>query len=59
MKLLNESVTMNLVLTRQKLLPLQDEGYVHQNRKRKKEVDEWEERSKKFNPVVQKKVIEY
>jgi len=57
--MLNESVTMNLVLTRQKLLPLQDEGYIHQNRKKKKEVDEWEERSKKFNPTVAAKVMEY
>jgi hypothetical protein len=51
-KQLNESVNMNLVLTRAKLQPLLDAGYVHTHRKSKKEVDEWEQRAKKFNPEV-------
>ena len=48
--LLHQGLGMDLVLTRQKLMPLQDDGYVHKNRQEKKEIESYEERTKKVKP---------
>lgn len=58
-KMLQESVTNSLILTRQKLLPLMDEGFANKNRKKKKEVDEWTERAKKYNAQIQDQYKQY